>query len=152
MILLLSISLFLLTILVIILVIKLNWNSLISLILIPFLIFNIGFSWYSVNELWGQARAESPPKDAEILYMGIQKPWVYMLVKEKSEENNREPLFFKIPYSIEIEKEMAKAQKELKNGQKIFLNDKIKKNQEKETHFEWYKWNHLEAMPKDPRQ
>jgi len=139
---LLFLSLFLLSILVIVLIIKLNWNSVISIFLFPFLLFNIGFSWYTVNELWGQPRNETPEQNSQVMYIGVSKPWIHILVKEETET-----IFYRIPYTKEMEKQVSKMQRELKKGQKIFIE---RKNDEK-SHFEWYRWKHELSLPKNAK-
>lgn len=143
MIILLSLSLLFLSIIVLILIIKLKWNSTVSLILTPFLLFNVGFSWYTVNELWGQAKLAKPKAKSEIVYVGVNKPWIHLLVKDIENEIR----FHKIPHTKEMEKEVAKIQKEMKKGQKIYI-EADNKNNEEESHFEWYKWKHEQALPK----
>lgn len=144
MIILLSLSLFLLSIIVLILIIKLKWNNVVSLFLIPFLLFNIGFSWYTVNELWGQARNADPEENSEIMYVGVKKPWIYILVNDKENE----VILYRIPYTKKMEEEAAKMRKELKKGQKLFIKPKENKSLEQESHFEWYKWKHEQMLPK----
>lgn len=144
MIILLIASLFILSIIVIVLIIKLNWKSAVSLFLIPFLVFNIGFGWYTINKLWGQARQGKPEPHLQVVDVIVDKPWVYLLVKDK----DKQYIFHKIPYNKETEKQAAKAQKQLKKGQKIFIDETKNKNLEQQTHFEWYVWRHEQSLPK----
>lgn len=140
----LSTSLLLLTILVLVLVIRSGVRSLITMILIPFLLFNIGFSWYIVNDLWGRPKMGVPEHAVQFLNHSVAKPWIYIVVKDPDKE---EPEFRKIPYTKDNEKKLSDAKAKTKNGQRV----KIKEQQidGNTAEIKLYDWNHLESMVKD---
>lgn len=142
----LSICLLLLSLLVLILVIKSNWNSIITILLIPLLLFNIGFSWHTIDELWGQAKNAKPTPGVELLYASIRQPWIYLVVHDSKDD---EPKFHKIPYSKENEKSVAKAMKRMKQGQRILIKDKKVGQEIDKSLIEFYVWDHINTLPKN---
>lgn len=142
---LLTLSLLLLTILVLAIIIKQKWSSVLSLILIPFLIFNIGFSWYTIDDLWGHPRHQFSKEEMEILTVIIKKPDIYLLAKGSTDV---EPIFYKIPYTEKTEKALKEAQKRMKSGVRVM----IKKFQGKEndnSEFKLYDWDHKNLLKKE---
>ena len=141
----LSISLLLLTLLVIIMYIASRGTKLhswVAYLVIPFLLFNIGFSWHTVNEILGQATTRSPVGKFDIMAVSKGQGVLYIVVKE---QNRDEPTFHKIPDTEENRKQVEKAAKLLKKNVRMqgeIVNDQTTQQ------FKAYKWDHQQAMPK----
>jgi len=117
-------------------------STLVSYFIVPFLLFNIGFSWHTLDVLLGQATEQLPQGQFEVLSVVSQKPFLYIVVREDGES---EPKFHKIPDTKENRKKGAEAKELLKKG--IKLQGKFKPG-ELTPGFEFYKWNHQTEMPK----
>lgn len=114
------------------------------MILIPFLLFNIGFSWYLVDDLWGRPRLGLPKHEVQFLNHSVAKPWIYIVIKDPNKE---EPEFRKIPYNKDNEKKLSEAKSKTKAGQRVIV--KEQQNNDETAEIKLYDWNHLDSMPKD---
>ena len=114
-----------------------------SYFIIPFLLFNIGFSWHTIDDLLGRAAERIPQGQFELLAVFTEKPFIYVVVRE---EGTRDPTFHKIPDTKENRKKGAEAKELLKKG--IKLQGKFKPGN-LTPGFEFYKWNHQAEMPKE---
>jgi hypothetical protein len=142
---LLTASLLLLAVLVIIIAIRQKFRVWIILFIIPFLIFNIGFSYHTLNELWGYPKEGYPKEEVELLAYKIEKPNVYIMVREQS---GRTRLHL-IPYSKKAEEDLEGAGKEMKKGQRMMM--KNRGHDDQESRVEYYSWRPAESMPKEMR-
>lgn len=140
----LSTSLLLLTVFVLVLAIRSGVRSWINMILIPFFLFNIGFSWHIVDDLWGRPKMGLPEHEVQFLNHSVAKPWIYIVVKDANKE---EPEFRKIPYNKENEKKLSKAKEKTKAGHRVIVKEQRDKDNAAEILL--YDWNHLESMTKD---
>ena len=127
---------------------KKNW---IVFILIPLLVFNVGFSWHTIDKLWGTPRHGFPDVEVEIIAMKVNKPWAYFLVKEPNEEH---PTLYMKPWTKELEKKMTEGQRKMKAGKKVVGKEK-KPEQRGMTQdpgeMLLYEWNYKQEMvPKNP--
>lgn len=137
-------SLMLLTIILLVVMIKGKWNGVLMAILVPFLLFNVAFSWHTINELWGQPREGLPEDSFQILYSKSAKPWIYLLTNEPDTDY---PVFRKIPWSEQSQKELDKGIKARKEGKRVLAKKKLEANTE--TQIELYEWNAQTEMPKN---
>ena len=138
-------SLMLLTIIVLIVMIKEKWNPVIMAILVPFLLFNIAFSWNTINELWGQPRDGLPDSSFQVVYSKSAKPWIYLLTMEPDTDY---PVFRKIPWTEESQKQLEKGNKAKKEGKRM-LAKKKPQDTTTDTQIELYEWKATIEMPKD---
>lgn len=143
---LLTLSLFILTILVLALAIKQKLKGLLLVFLIPFLIFNIGFTYHTIKEIWGYAVEDYPKSDVELLAYKIEQPNIIIVIREQTGL----PRLYMIPYEKKHEEKLEGAGKAMKKGQRIMM----KKNEgvnEQESNFELYSWKPAESMPKETK-
>jgi hypothetical protein len=141
----LTASLLVLAILVLAILIQQGWTKFLTLLLIPFLIFNIGFSWFTINELWGTPRLGLPAVKLELLHAAIRKPFIYILAVEP--DSDKEPVLYKIPYSKQTEEKLAKAGKKLKKNQRVSIEQEGKPTHDTDG-IKLYDWDHKAEMPK----
>ena len=142
---LLTASLLLLTILVILIAIRQKFRVWIMVFIIPFLIFNIGFSYHTINELWGYPKEGYPKGEVELLAHKIEKPNVYILVREQSGKTR----LYLIPYTKKTEEDLKGAGQKMKKGQRMMMKNQGHNTQESK--FEFYSWQPAESMPKEIR-
>jgi len=140
---LLTFSLLILTVLVIIISIRQKFRTWIIVFIIPFLIFNIGFSYHTLNELWGYAKQGYPKGELELLAYKIEKPEVYIMVREQTGKTR----LHVIPYNKKIEEDLDGAGREMKKGQRIMVKNNGTENQQ--SRLEFYSWLPAESMPKE---
>jgi hypothetical protein len=144
MIILLAISLIILTVFVIISLIRTKFNTLIMVVITPFLLFNIGFGWHTINELWGSAKHGFPLQEVEIVSVHMAKPKIYIMIRRKETGEVR---LHTIDSTKENEKRLSEAKEKIKNGQRMMAKaDKARSDEPQEIVV--YKWNHLESLPK----
>ena len=141
----LVVSLMLMAVVTILAAIKLKKNWIVF-ILIPLLVFNIGFSWHTIDKLWGTPRHGFPDKESEVLYQQVAKPWVYFLVKEKEEPH---PTLYTVPWTKELEKKMQEVQKKMKQGKKVLAkrDDRKQKGQtDDKADLLFYEWDYKQDL------
>ena len=139
----LSISLLLLTLLVLVMYIASRGTKLhswVAYLVIPFLLFNIGFSWHTVNEILGQATTRYPSGKFDVMAVSKGQDVLYIVVKEQERD---EPTFHQIPNTEENRKQADAVEKQLKKNVRMQGEFSGNTNQLKA-----YKWNHQQAMPK----
>lgn len=140
---LLTASLTILTIIVLIIIIKQRWNSLVTMILVPFLLFNISFSWYTINDLWGAPKEGLPTNSFQIVYAKVLKPWIYILTVEPDKNY---PVFRIISWTEENQKEIEKGQRGQKAGKRMLA--KKKEGSADDSQLQMYEWDHKQSIPK----
>ena len=140
---LLSASLLLLTILVLIMAVRQKFRLWIMLLIIPFLIFNIGFSYHTINELWGYPKQGYPENEVELLAYKVEKPTVYIMVREQSGRTR----LYAIPYTKKTEEELDGAGQQIKKGQRMMIKNQGRKD-DQESKLEVYSWQPSTSMPK----
>jgi hypothetical protein len=84
-------------------------------IIIPFVIFNLGFSWHTIESLKGYPYANYPPADHQLLFSAIAKPKIYLLTIG----NNEKPRLYVIDYTDEMAKKLAQAKQKMDQGQLV---------------------------------
>ena len=112
-------------------------------IVIPFLMFNLGFGWYSISSLLGYAYTATPPADHQLLHFVVAKPDIYVLAKGPQNE----PRLYKFDYSEETAKKLAEAGQQMRSGQQVM----IKKNEKvfSDSELEFYNFELQKQYPKD---
>jgi len=113
-------------------------------VITPFLLFNIGFGWHTINELWGSAKHGFPLQEVEIVSVHMAKPKIYIMIRRKETGEVR---LHTIDSTKENEKRLSEAKEKIKNGQRMMAKaDKARSDEPQEIVV--YKWNHLESLPK----
>lgn len=141
---LLAASLLILTVLILIIAVRQRFKLWIMLFIIPFLIFNIGFSYHTINELWGYPKQGYPINEVELLTYKVEKPTVFIMVREKSGKIR----LYAIPYTKKAEENLESAGREIKKGQRIMMKTHGRKD-DQESKFELYSWKPADIMPKE---
>lgn len=146
---LLSFSTLILTVLVLYLLIKYTKVGLHSYFLVPFLIFNIGFGWYTIDELWGSPSLGIPQdKKFEVVFVTLDDEWIYVLLRV---DNNKEPKYYKMKLTEQNKKKARNAAMLMKKGIPVVGELKREENgigvQERQLNL--YQWKHQEGIPKD---
>ena len=115
------------------------------MLITPFLLFNIAFSWYTIDKMWGQARL-GISDDVVFIHGFVQKPWIYITVVDPEDEE-KIPTFHKIPWTKKNEEQLKKGKEANEKGQPMVA--KMKKGSNKtDEQLELYQWDHMKAMPK----
>lgn len=141
MIFLLTVSLLLLTCIVL-WILATRKNHWIHYLLIPFLLFNIGFTWHTVDDILGQATEQLPQGKVHVVAVHVAKPHIYVVVRH---QDNDEPTFHKIPYSKRNKDEIDAARQQMKKGVRMVA--EFKEDDSQKT-VQFFKWDHLENIPK----
>lgn len=139
---LLTASLLLLTVLTIITAIRARYRTWILILIIPFLVFNIGFTYHTIQELWGYPVKSYPQGEVELLAAKIEQPNVLIVVRYPDGRTR----LHQIPYTKIDEEQLNGANRELRKGQRIMMNNR---GQTQESRFELYPWKPSEMMPKE---
>lgn len=139
---LLTFSLLLLTVLVLTIAISARYRIWILALIIPFLVFNIGFTYHTVQELWGYPVKGYPQGEVELLASKIEKPDVLIVVRYPDGRTR----LHQIPYTKRDEEQLSSANRELRKGRRIMMNNR---GQAQESRFELYPWKPSEMMPKE---
>lgn len=140
---LLTASLLVLTVITLTVAIRARFRIWMMVFLIPFLIFNIGFSYHTVKELWGYAVEGFPKTEVELLTYKIEKPNVFITVRH---DDGRVRLY-QIPYEKKTEEQLDSAGKAMKKGQRMMMKNRGHKDQESKVEF--YSWRPSDSMPKE---
>ena len=125
-----------------ILAIRSRYRVWIFLFIIPFLVFNIGFTYHTVEELWGYPVRGYPQGEVELLAAKVEQPNVLIVVRY-SDGRTR---LHQIPYTKRDEEQLSGANRELRKGRRIMMNNR---GQAQESRFELYPWKPSEMMPKE---
>jgi hypothetical protein len=146
---LLTISLILLTVISILAVIKSDLKGWATAVIIPFLLFNVGFSWHTIESIKGEPALVELHGEMEFLFAVINRPTIYVLVREPGKEN---PRYYAIPYSEKTANDMTKAMRSTKNGERMMVKaskgDGTAGERNPQQRFEFYRFQHEELMPK----
>ncbi len=140
---LLTSSLLVLAILVLVTAIKQRFRTWILIFIIPYLIFNIGFMYHTVKELWGYPVEAYPKGDVELLAYKIEQPNIIIVVRESSGKSR----LHVIPYEEKTEEKIEGAGKNIKKGQRMMM--KNLGDNDQESKLEFYSWNPADSMPKE---
>ena len=114
----LTITLLALAILTIVTLIKIQGSSPIFWILVPLLIFNIGFTWIVMYDLKGWPVNTMPPNDSTFYSSILSKPDIYVVAKPKDAS---EPRFYVIPFTEENAEQVKKAGQMKERGQIVII-------------------------------
>ena len=140
---LLSVSIVLLFILTIIALWRSGFKHWSLWIIIPFLIFNLGFAWHSISSLLGYPYNGLPPSEHRLLHYIIAKPDIYIL----AQENNKEPRLYVFDYDPETAKKLTAAARDMDAGQNVVIKQQNKFNNE--SSLEFYNFQLQEHYPKN---
>lgn len=113
-------------------------------IIIPFLIFNLGFSWYTISSLMGYPYHNTPPSEHQLLHFIVAKPNIYVLAKEL----NVEPRLYVFDYDEKTVKQLAEAKRQMQAGQRVMIDKKVRPDGNIELKF--YNFSIQRVYPKDP--
>lgn len=139
---LLTASLLLLTVIVILMTIRARYKTWILMLIIPFLIFNIGFTYHTIQEFWGYPVKGYPKVEVELLAAKVEQPDAFVVVRYPDGRTR----LHQIPYTKSDEERLKGAMKEMRKGRRMML----KENGENlESRFEIYPWKPAEMMPKE---
>lgn len=141
---LLTVSLLVLTILTITVAIRARFRTWMLLLLIPFLVFNIGFSYHTIRELWGYPVEGFPQDEVELLAYKVEQPNVFIMVREQDGKTR----LYQIPYNKKAEEDLEGAGKAMKKGQRMMMKHQGREN-EQESKVEFYSWRPSDVMPKE---
>lgn len=108
------------------------------------MIFNIGFSYHTVNELWGYPVKASPKTEVELLAYKIEKPNIFIMIREQDGQVR----LHQIPYTKKNEEQLDSAGKAIKRGQRMIMKRQGREN-DQESRVEFYSWQPAEFMPKE---
>ena len=114
----LTITLLALAILTIVTLIKIQGSSPIFWILVPLLIFNIGFTWIVMYDLKGWPVDAMPPNDSTFYNSIMSKPDIYVVAKPK---DANEPRFYVIPFTEENAEQVKNAGQMKERGQIVII-------------------------------
>jgi hypothetical protein len=112
---LLSVSIILLFVLVIVSVWQSGVRHWSLWIIIPFLIFNLGFSWYSISSLMGYAYNGLPPGNHQLLHAVVSKPNIYVLAQGFDES----PRLYVFDYTDETARKIGQVKQQIAAGQRV---------------------------------
>ena len=141
----LATSLLILTVLVLVMFILTKGSRLkqwIVYLVVPFLLFNIGFSWHTVHEMLGQATISLPKGKFDVMSVSKLGENLYIVVKQQDKD---EPTFHTIPNTEKNKKQFEKAQKMLKKNIPVKGEFTLEQS---EAQLNLYQWDHQKAMPK----
>lgn len=140
---LLTASLLILTVITIVVAIQSRLRSVIVILLIPFLVFNIGFSYHTIKELWGYPVEELPKDEVELLAYKVEQPNIFIMVREQSGKAR----LYQIPYTKKAEEQLDGAGKAMKRGQRMMMKRQGREH-DQESRVEFYNWRPAEIIPK----
>ena len=143
---LLTVSLLILTIVTVIVAIRIRFSTAIMVLLIPFLIFNIGFSYHTVKELWGYPVEGLPEDEVELIAYKVEQPNVFVMVRQQDGKTR----LYMIPYTRKTEDQLEGAGKAMKRGQRMMMKDS-NGDEGQDSKVEIYSWRPAESMPKEMR-
>ena len=114
----LTITLLALAILTIVTLIKIQGSSPIFWILVPLLIFNVGFTWIVMYDLKGWPVDTMPPNESTFYSSILSKPDIYIVAKP-SDANK--PRFYIIPFTEENAEQVKRASQMKERGQTVII-------------------------------
>jgi len=120
---------------------KCNFRGWYNWILIPFLIFNLGFSWYTLLELKGWPYHSYPINEYIFIHGFENESHVYLILQDLNEE----PRLYAIPYTEENSKRLQKGLQLAKQGYRVM----IRNQPENPTQLEFYEFSFQKKYPKD---
>lgn len=139
---LLSVSAVILFLLVIVAVWRSGFRHWSLWIIVPFLIFNLGFSWYSISSLLGYAYNSTPPSEHQLLHYIVAKPRIYVLTVGPKQE----PRFYVFDYDPETAKRLSQAGQQIESGQRVMIKQD---GLNSKGPLEFYDFELQKAYPKD---
>ena len=112
-------------------------------IIIPFLIFNLGFSWYSISSIMGYAYNGLPPTDHQMLYAVVSKPNIYVLAQGPQDA----PRLYVFDYDEETARKVGQAAQQIASGQLVMT--RRPSNINNQGGLEFYNFELQKQYPKD---
>jgi len=112
-------------------------------IIVPFLSFNLGLSWYILTEeLKGWPLYSTPGKDQQLLFATVSKPTIFVLVIK---EGSVEPRLYGVPYTDNMATKVQEALKSIKKGQRVMTSRGV----ESTGPLEFYNFQYQDKYPKN---
>ena len=108
-------------------------------IIIPFLIFNLGFSWYSISSLMGYAYNSLPPGDHQLLHAVVSKPNIYVLAQGPDDT----PRLYVFDYDDETARKIGQVKQQIASGHRAMTKRPSKRE------LEFYNFELQKQYPKD---
>lgn len=140
---------YLLTVCIVILFMLVSWlvwrqgmRGMVWWFLVPFVLFNLGFSWHTVSELRGWPYHAVPHAESQMLYARVERPWIYFLVQQ----SGHEPRLYAVPYTPERAQQAQQAQSQAAQGQQIMIRGNRSTDSDEVV---LYEFNHLDQYRKD---
>ena len=147
---LLSISLTVLTVIGILAALRARLPAMLLVLLIPFMIFNAGFSWHTIESLKGMPLHSTPRDDSRFLWAQIGRPYIYVVAQHSDQPN---PRFYAMPYSDEAAKKIAAAMRATAQGLTMMMRFPGRSDRGNpgadQPEIEFYQFRHEELVPKD---
>lgn len=92
-------------------------RSLLTWFMVPFVIFNIGFGWYTVEQLRGWPYHADPAENTELLYGHVTKQYIYLLVDLQDDG----PRLYAIDFDAESAKQLQQALEAKQSGHRVMV-------------------------------
>lgn len=124
-------------------------RAVITAVITPLLLFNLGFGWYTIDGLRGHPRHDTMPEDSELLWAALAKPEILLLVREPGQAL---PVYRAVPWNETLAEDLAQALQGQKSGQKFMLRPGSSESSGERSpgpRYEVYQFRHEDAMPKD---
>lgn len=104
------------------------------IVLIPFILFNLGFTWYNLQQLAGYPSNGTIKDNSYVLHATTARPWIYVSVWQPQDDH---PRLYQLPYSKKLEDQLEKIMAQMQKGQRVL----IKKSQDNSAgDYEFYSW------------
>lgn len=146
---LLALSLMVLVITSILAIIKSDMRARTMAWIIPLLVFNVGFSWHTIDALRGQPTQAAIQGEHELIFVHISRPNILLLVQSGAAV----PVYHALPYSDRLARDLTAAQKSIQGGQKTMMRPRDRSGSGDpipDHHYEFYPFDHEHVMPKQP--
>lgn len=137
-------TLFLLSVITVIILIQNYKNIFLVMLITTLLIFGIGFSWLTWDLIKGTPANKIPPQEAQLIHAIVEKPMIFVWIKD---ENGHR--LYTFPWSKENEKKLQKGMDDIKKGHRVIIKPERSGNELSESPFRIYRWQHQEQMPKN---
>jgi hypothetical protein len=137
-------TLFLLSVIIVIILIQNHKNIFLVMLITILLIFGIGFSWLAWDLIKGTPANKVPPQEAQLIHSIVEKPMIFVWIKDQ--DGHR---LYTFPWSKESEKQLQKGMDDIKQGHRVVIKPNHSGSELLESPFRVYRWEHQEQMPKN---
>lgn len=111
-------------------------------LLIPFVIFNLGFSWHTVTELQGWPFNSTPATEKQFLYATADADHIYILAQAAGQR----PRLYAVANTPETAQQVQAARAASERGEVVFVKPGGPSSQDP---LQFYQFDHVRAMPKE---